>query len=232
VNNDAQGDYSTQRPPAASVPVPRGACRHGTAIQVESISLLGVRVTACAVLNDAEHDRRQAAGIKAITDPALLDRLLDLPHATLVADAAAWAELRLQPQGIVECGQVTGVLSRLLEPPLVILEVIVPAPDGRELGAVQEASMFAGFARRWAAVARERVPDPVMLEAKLAGVGIRTRQGTILIPAEDPACLTLDGWAWLLREKTYSRWLSRQSQEIAPGNPRPATGGARTTPVR
>ena len=50
--------------------------------------LLGVRVTAYAVVNLAEHRRREAAGMAAVIDPALLDRLLDLPAGVPVIDPA------------------------------------------------------------------------------------------------------------------------------------------------
>ena len=43
------------------------------------VMLLGVRVTAYAIINIAEHQRRETAGMGAVIDPALLDRLMDLP---------------------------------------------------------------------------------------------------------------------------------------------------------
>ena len=41
--------------------------------------LLGVRVTAYAIINLAEHRRRETAGLGAVINPAPLDRLMDLP---------------------------------------------------------------------------------------------------------------------------------------------------------
>ena len=58
---------------------------------VAGVMLLGIRVTAYAVINVAEHRRRQAAGIGAVLQPALLDRLLDLPAGVPVIDPAWWA---------------------------------------------------------------------------------------------------------------------------------------------
>jgi hypothetical protein len=50
-----------------------------------------------------------------------------------------------------------------------------------------------------------------MLEAKLCGVGIVDQGRAQLLPAEKPGGLTRDGWSWLLEEKTYRRWLTRQA---------------------
>jgi len=48
-------------------------------VSIERVNLLGVQVTASALLNCAEHERRGVLGLGAVTDPALLDRLLGLP---------------------------------------------------------------------------------------------------------------------------------------------------------
>jgi hypothetical protein len=47
-----------------------------------------------------------------------------------------------------------------------------------------------------------------MLEAAICGVGLLGPDGAVLVAAEPPAGPRLDRWAWLLREKTYRRWLS------------------------
>jgi hypothetical protein len=197
---------------------------------VEGVRLLGVEVTAHAVLNADEHERRRAAGLGAVTDPDLLDRLLDLLAAAPVADAAAWAELQAQPPGIAAFAADAGTVSRLLEPPLAIGEVTVRAPDSGELRAVQDASLFAGFTRRSVMAAQDFIPDSVMLEAKLCGVGIRDRHGMVMLAAEPPVRVIVDGWSWLLQEKTYSRWLSRQSGDRVLGSLFPATGAASAIP--
>jgi hypothetical protein len=101
-------------------------------------------------------------------------------------------------------------VTRLLKPPLAIHEVAVPAPAGQELAAVHDASLFAGFARRWVAVAAtalDCVPEAVALEAALCGAGIRNRHGAVLLAAEPQPAPRIDGWAWMLQEKTYRRWL-------------------------
>jgi hypothetical protein len=203
------------------------SCRSGgSAVWIEAVTLLGVRVTAHVNINIAEDQRRQEAGMAAVTDPALLDRLMDLPVATPVADPVIWAEMADQPAGIIERSDDGMSVTRRLESPLMIEDVVVDAAAGRELRAVQDASLFAGFTRRWVAAARSRIPDTTLLEAKLSGVGILDSCRRVLIPAEKPVAPTMDGWSWLLQEKTYRRWVSRRSQAHAPGSPSPATGGA------
>jgi hypothetical protein len=167
------------------------------------VMLLGVRVTAYAVVNLAEHRRREAAGMAAVIDPALLDRLLDLPVGVPVIDPAGWAG---QFPGILERDPDGVSVTRHLESPLSIADVVVQTAAGRELRAVQDASLFAGFTRRW--VAADRVPDAALLEAKLCGVGILDADHEVLLPAAKPVALTRDGWSWLLEEKVYRRWLS------------------------
>lgn len=166
------------------------------------VMLLGVRVTAHAVVNLAEHRRREAAGMAAVIDPALLDRLLDLPVGVPVIDPAWWAG---QFPGILERDPDGVSVTRRLESPLSIADVVVQTAAGRELRAVQDASLFAGFTRRW--VAADRVPDAMLLEAKLCGVGILGADHKVLWPAAKPVTVTRDGWSWLLEEKVYRRWL-------------------------
>jgi hypothetical protein len=153
----------------------------------------------------------------AVIDPALLDRLLDLPVGVPVIDPAGWAEMAGQAPGILERDSDGVSVTRRLESPLSVADVVVQTAAGRELRAVQDASLFAGFTRRW--VAADRVPDAVLLEAKLCGVGILDAGHKVLLPAAKPAALTRDGWSWLLEEKVYRRWLGgrpRMRAEVKP----------------
>jgi hypothetical protein len=226
-----QPKYSTPHAGITSPPPPRARRAGGAALRVDGVRLLGVAVTAHAALSAAEHERRGAAGLGAVTDPALLDRLLDLPLATPVADPVTWAETADQPPGVVERGQDRETVVRLMEPPLAIDDVVVAAGPGRASGAVADASLFAGFTRRWIAAAPGPVPDSVVLAAKLCGVGILDARGQVLVAAEPPATVTLDGWAWLLQERTYRRWLSQQTRAHALASPPPATGEASAAPA-
>ena len=184
-----------------------GACLSRPAVRVEGVRLLGVRVTVHADLDAAEHARRVLAGLGAVTDPALLDRLLDVPASVPVIDPVLWAEMSGQPPGVIRRGKDGLTVTRVLRPPLTIHAVVVSAPGGGELAAVRDASLFAGFTTRWMAAARDRVREAAMLEAKLCGVGVLNRDGSVLLAAETLAAPRIDGWAWLLREKTYQQWL-------------------------
>ena len=194
-------------PPVTSPPTPLAAPYGGEPGVPVGVMLLGVRVTAYAIISTAEHQRRETEGMGAFIDPALLDRLMDLPIGITVTDPVAWAEMADQPRGVAERHEDGARITRRLESPLTITDVIVAAATGQELRAVQDASLFAGFTRRWIAATPSRIPDAAMLEAKLCGVGIVDQRRRQLLPAEKPEGLTRDGWSWLLEEKTYRRWL-------------------------
>ncbi|HEY1915484.1 MAG TPA: hypothetical protein VGH27_07905 [Streptosporangiaceae bacterium] len=143
--------------------------------------MLGTRVTAHAILNTAEHERRSSAGLGAVTDPALLDRLMELPVTVPVADPMVWAEMQDQSSAVIDRDIDGETVTRLLEPPLTVYDIVVAATAGQELGAVQDASLFAGFTRRWVGMTKKHVPDSVMLEAKLCGVGVLVGQSHFVL---------------------------------------------------
>jgi hypothetical protein len=213
-------------PPVTSSPAPLAAPYGGEPGVPVGVMLLGVRVTAYAIINIAEHQRRETAGMGAVINPALLDRLMDLPIGISVTDPVAWAEMAAQPRGVAERHEDGARITRRLESPLTITDVIVGAATGQELRAVQDASLFAGFTRRWIAATPSRIPDAAMLEAKLCGVGIVDQRPRQLLSAEKPEGLTRDGWSWLLEEKTYRRWLIRRPGNHEQENPARATDGA------
>ena len=214
-------------PPVTSSPAPLAAPYGGEPGVPVGVMLLGVRVTAYAIISTAEHQRRETAGMGAVINPALLDRLMDLPIGISVTDPVAWAEMADQPRGVAELHEDGARIIRRLESTLTIADVIVDAARGKELRAVQDASLFAGFTRRWIAAAPSRIPDAAMLEAKLCGVGIvDQRRSQLLLPAEKPEGLTRDGWSWLLEEKTYRRWLTRRAGNHEQESSSRATDGA------
>lgn len=227
MNGSVHGQYSTGLKAASSTSPTVGTRRDGwTAVTVPGVNLVGVCVTAFADLNVAEHQRRVHAGLEAVTDPALLDRLLDLPIGVPIADPMTWTEMASYPAGIADRDRDGATITRLLEPPLTIENVVVTADSGRELWAVQDASLFAGFTRRWVAAGTDRVPSSAVLEAKLCGVGILDRCGEVLLECEAPAALTIDQWTWLLQEKTYRRWLRQSSRAHGQVSPVRPTGEA------
>jgi hypothetical protein len=215
---------------AALMPGVPAAPRAGAAgvAWVEGVSLLGVRVTAIAIIDAAEHARRVTDECGAITDPALLDRLLGLPLGLSVPDPVAWAETTDQPFGVIDRDTDGITVTRRLAPPLAIEDVLIAATAGRELRAVQDVSLFARFARRWVVTTSHRVPEPVVLEAKLCGVGILGPSGALLT-SEAPMTCETDAWDWVLKEKVYRRWLSQSAQGHATATPARATGEATAT---
>jgi hypothetical protein len=215
---------------AALMPGPPSQQGEGEAgpVRVEGVNLLGIWVTAVAVVDAAEHDRRLATRCGAVTDPALLDRLLHLPLRTPISDPVVWAETADQPAGVIERGADDITVTRYLAVPLTIEDVIVVAPAGRELRAVQDVSLFARFARRWVMTNGRRLPDRVVLEAQLCGIGVLCPDGEILA-SEAHTASEMDSWDWMLREKVYLRWLSESSQDRAKATPAQATGVASVT---
>ena len=120
------------RPTVASSPAPSTSLpSDGPGVRVGGVILLGVGVTASAIINIAEHRRREAAGMGAVTNPGLLDRLLDLPAGIPVTDPVAWAEMADQPPGIAERGEDGAIVTRRLESPLTIADVAVDAATGQ-----------------------------------------------------------------------------------------------------
>src|SRR4029077_18393234 len=152
-------------PPVTSSPAALAAPYGGEPGVPVGVMLLGVRVNAYAIISIAEHQRRETAGMGAVINPALLDRLMDLPIGISVTDPLAWAEMADQPRGIAELHEDGARIIRRLESPLTITDVVVDATTGKELRAVQEASLFAGFTRRWTAATSSRIPDAATLEA-------------------------------------------------------------------
>jgi hypothetical protein len=200
-------------------------------VSVGLVNLLGVRVSARAILNQAEHKRRRSLGITALADPALLGRLLEIPVGYPVHDPAVWAETAGQPIGVVSRGDDGHTVTRLLEPALIVEDVFVPGPPRREMRAVQDASLFAPFTARWVAVKAQEAPDTVVMEAKLCGVGLLGQDGHVILAAEQPTSGGVDGWAWLLWEKTYRRWLKEQPPARETGSQAQATGEATAIPT-
>jgi hypothetical protein len=191
---------------------------------VGPVWLLGVRVIAVARLSLAEHDRRSAAGLGAVTHPALLDRLLDLPAGQPVGDPVVWAETSDLPEGIVDRGDDGYTVTRLLEPPLALDGVVVPAGRAGVLRAVQDASLFAGFTCRWVASTRRTIRQTALLEAQLCGVGLLDHAGGVVLQAEPPQGRVVDEWSWLLQERTYRCWLRAGQEQRRGGAAGPERG--------
>ena len=118
-------------PAVTSSPAPLASPYGGEPAVPVGVMLLGVRVTAYAIINIAEHQRRETAGMGAVIDPALLDRLMDLPIGISVTDPVAWAEMADQPRGVAERHEDGARIIRRLESPLTIADVVVGAVTGQ-----------------------------------------------------------------------------------------------------
>ncbi len=191
-------------PPPGQV---RGEPGHDTDVVVERVCLLGTEVDAHMALCGVEHERRTSAALAAVTDPAVLDRLLDLPLDAAVADPIVWSETADQPVSVVERDGDGTTVTRRLQPPLTLRGVTAWAATGREASTVRRVAAFAGFVPRWVGLATSAIAEDTVLEARLLGVGLVTHGGHVLLEAEEQLGMTFDGWAWMLREKVYRRWL-------------------------
>ena len=109
------------------------------------------------LLNQAEHERRNAYELGPVTDPGLLESLLELQPGEPVTNLVFWAETSSLPGGIVGRGDDGYTVTRLLEMPLAVRDVILHPRKGRELLAVQDASLFVGFTARWVSVGHEDI---------------------------------------------------------------------------
>jgi hypothetical protein len=198
-------------------------------ISVGPVSLLGVHVVASVAMNHNEHERRDVLGLGPVNDPALLGRLLDFRPDEEVNDPVLWAETVGLPAGIVERGDDGYAVTPRLQPPLIVCSIIVQGQEGRELLAVQNASLFAGFAARWVSLQCRDVTDVAMMEAVLCGVGLIGPRGDVLLEAQGPESQVADEWSWLLQEKIYGRWLREQARAHARESQVPTTGEANAT---
>jgi hypothetical protein len=185
-------------------------------VAVGPVLLLGIRVIAVARPSVAEHDRRSAAGLAAVTNPVLLDRLLDLPAGQPVSDPVVWAETSGLRGGIVDRCDDGYTVTRRLEPPLALDGVVVQAGRAGVLRAVQDASLFARFTWRWVASTGRTIREAAVLEAQLCGVGLLDSGGGVALQAEPPVGRVVDEWSWLLQEQTYRCWLRAEQQRARP----------------
>jgi len=165
-------------------------------------------VNAVFRLDAAEHERRARLGLGALRYPRLLRLLAGLPAGVLVDDPDLLAETSLLPDGVVSWSA-AGV-GRLVEPPLTLDAVVVPAVRDAQTRHVRVADRFAPYARRWVVTGGARVDPAVLVAASVAGVGLAVRglEVDVIVGAQSPAGPTQPGRGWLLAEQVYSTWLA------------------------
>lgn len=117
---------------ATEIPAATGAGT-GLSTWVGGVLLLGFRVDARVVMDVKEHYRREDAGVTAVTDPVLLDRLLSLPVSVPITDLALGGHMVGQPPGVVGLSENGATVTRMLRSPLSITDVVVSAVPGREM---------------------------------------------------------------------------------------------------
>ena len=107
----------------------------------------------------------------------------------------------------------------------------MPGRHGRELRAVQDASLFASFTSRWVAVETQGAPDAVVMEAKLCGVGLLIRMSMSSLRLNNRRQASLTGWAWLLSGEATGGGFKERSRVREMGSQAQATGEASVAPT-
>ncbi len=158
-------------------------------------------------VDGAEHERRSAVGLRALTDLGLLGRLLALPLGELVR----WDDLSpddarrftTAPYGTIECSP-DGV-RRLLCYPVSVPLVLVRSSSWRR--GLQRASAFEPFAQRVLILeGNHQDLDSLAWEADVLGVGVWVKDASRLREVVPPAPWQQQfakGAGWRFRERAY-----------------------------
>jgi len=175
--------------------------------RVVRAELDGMIVDAVFELNTVEHERRVAASLGAMSYLRLLRWLVDLPGDRLYADPAL-AATGLLPDGVFQW-TASGRIERLLEPPVVLDAVVVPAIGRAQTRHVRVAERFAPYAPRWVISGDPRVDASTLVAASVRGVGLVTRwpEPEVIASAAPAIGRASPGVAWLLAEQVYGAWL-------------------------
>jgi hypothetical protein len=158
-------------------------------------------------VDETEHLRRSAAGLRAVTDLRLLDRLLALPHGELVRwedlSAADTCRFRAAPEGVIVCTPF-GV-RRMLTYPASVPLVVVRSRSWRR--GLERATAFEPFAQRVLLLeGTHRDLDRLTWEADVLGVGVWAHDVSDLRELVPPAPwrqLYVKAAGWRFRERAY-----------------------------
>lgn len=186
---------------------------------IDDAALTATATAAAQVdLDHGEHDRRRAAGLRALTSMRELDVLLQLPHGHPVpmrslSEHAAQVVSRL-PAGAVTFDSARRCVTRLAVPPLQVVTVAVLAGGPSTLSwraALRQACQFAPYAARVVLVDAE--PASVAArswEADVAGVGLWARHNGLTHELVAPTPFVVQRFTaagWRFRERAYQSWL-------------------------
>lgn len=188
--------------------------------------LSGARADAAIEVDQVEHERRLAHGLGAVTDLALLETFMSLPHELPVPmgrlDASQVDRLARAPRGCctVESSGSGDELVRLLQRPCSVQLVVV---RGRGRAPLEVAARFTSAAPVVLQIPPGvEVESSTLWEAQLIGVGVWQDEGESqreLLPPERPPAGVFKAARWRFEEMAYRGWLT---------GPRPARPGRRS----
>ena len=176
--------------------------------RVVRVELDGWIVDAVFRLDATEHERRARFGLGALSYPRTLRRLAEMPPGVIVDDPVVLAETDMLPDGIVTWSS-AGV-GRLVQPPLMLDAVLVPALGPARTRHVRVAERFAPYASRWVISSDRRLDPAVFVAASVRDVGLAVRgpELEVVVEAAPTSSRAEPARAWLLAEQAYGAWLA------------------------
>lgn len=186
--------------------------RPGVAFVSAGAQVAGGVGDALIEVDEQEHHRRVASGLRTVTSLGLLDCLLGLPLGAwlrwddLSVDDAH--RLRMAPVGVVD--QSPRGVRRTLVPPATVPLVLVRSSSWRR--GLRRASAFEPFAQRVLLLdGSHRDLREVTWEADVLGVGVWVQTSTETEEVLPPAPwrqLYVKAAGWRFRERAYRNWLN------------------------
>lgn len=179
-------------------------------VQVSFRVVAGCAAAVEVVVDEAEVQRRRAAGGRPILDLDLLNLLLQIPPGRAVTEEGVsgydWALLvKAARLAAVTVSGMPGnrQARRCAVPPLVVRHVTVTAREWRK--GLSAASRFAPYASRELVLdAWPARQDVLLLEASYLGIGVTVREdaGLCRVLAPEPFCpARYTGASWLFAER-------------------------------
>ncbi len=191
-----------------------------TQASVVSLSVEGSKMLGAFELHPDEHERRQRAGVGAITSKALLHGLWLLPSGGFVSSEdlpdVKVRRLRMAPHCAIEtyCG-----FWRTYDPPGVLRTI---AFSGNNVArAVHRAARFTPIFQRVVLANESSVPVPWSVEclAREWGVGIialhDNEDSQVVVPASSPVVGVPSVYRWWVAELAYERFLYENDQLVS-----------------
>lgn len=201
-----------------SVEITAAAAALGAAGDIVSVCLAGEHVYAVLRVDEAEHQRRRAAGVGAVTDRLVLEAMAGLPRACPVSlddlDPLTRSALALAPDGLVSYAADT--VTRTWTPAVRLTAVLAQRSSIRS--AIAAAAWFAPDTRRavWAPDVSTFGGD-VIEGARAMGVGLvagATGAAVVWLQPAEPR-VVLGPRHWRILEVAYDELL-----RLSPALPR------------